>query len=157
MFTRYKRYILIATVASLAIAPLVFFSSPLKPWTNTSLLTLVWQEVIYPFEYAWHKSTTTVGELWNTYVDLTETEKENADLRSQLAMQKARIMDYQDQLQEKYSEGGTPCLPTGPLPYHPGREPHENVEQGPDRPENPVGRIPRRLGQLGVPHARHPA
>lgn len=41
----------------------------------------------------------------------------------------------------------------GPSPHQPGRNRHHQVEQRPDRAEDPVRRIPRGLGDTRVPAA----
>jgi rod shape-determining protein MreC len=82
------------------ISPFVFFSSSRDPWNSQSTLSLVTQEILYPFEYAWDSSIEFVTETWNHYFALSDTAKENTRLKSELTLLKTKLLDYEDKLQE---------------------------------------------------------
>ncbi|MCX6130188.1 MAG: rod shape-determining protein MreC [Proteobacteria bacterium] len=90
------RIILVASLLS----PFVFFSSTLRPWTTGSQLTLVAQEIVYPFEYVWDSGSNFLGKVWTHYFALTAASKENTQLHSEVAVLKTKLLDYEDKLQE---------------------------------------------------------
>ncbi len=90
------RLVLVASLLS----PFVFFSSALNPWSTGSALTLVAQEILYPFEYVWDNGSGFVGRVWNHYFALTGVAKENTQLKSDVAVLKTKLLDYEDKLQE---------------------------------------------------------
>ncbi|WP_159455366.1 rod shape-determining protein MreC [Pseudobacteriovorax antillogorgiicola] len=72
----------------------------MQPWSTTSSLGMLLQEVAYPFEYAWNTTTGFVSSTWRHYIALSETAKENTDLRSEINGLKTKILDYDEKVQE---------------------------------------------------------
>lgn len=84
------------------IAPLMFFSTQLKPWGDGSgsrAVTLV-QDFSYPFAWVWHELSTGLDKAWERYVDLSGKSRENERLKSELTILKARTLDYDERLNE---------------------------------------------------------
>lgn len=90
------RVVLIASLLS----PLVLLSSNKSPWSRPGGLAMMTQELLFPFELAWHSSLDFVAETWEHYILLTETAKENTRLHSELTLLKTKLLDYDDKLQE---------------------------------------------------------
>jgi rod shape-determining protein MreC len=87
-------------VTSLA-SPFVFFSTSLKPWSLASHLGLVCQEFfIYPAEYLWSEGLHVVRDAVRHYVTLHHAAQENSQLHSEINQMRARILDYEEQVQE---------------------------------------------------------
>ncbi len=82
------------------LSPFVFFSSTLRPWTSSSQLSLIAQEILYPFEYLWNAGSGLVVGVWSHYVALTEVSKENTDLHTKLNLLKTKLLDYEEKQQE---------------------------------------------------------
>lgn len=89
----------LALIASL-LSPFVLFSSRLSPWKSENSFVLLTQELLYPFELAWHSSISFVSETWQHYFDLSDTAKENTELNSQISVLKTKLLDYEDKLLE---------------------------------------------------------
>ncbi len=86
------RVILVATLLS----PFVFFSSALRPWTSSSQMTLLSQEILYPFEYIWNASAGLVVRVWSHYVALTQVATQNTALIEDMNLLKTKILDYEE-------------------------------------------------------------
>lgn len=82
------------------LSPFVFFSSTLRPWTSSSQLTLIAQEILYPFEYLWNAGSGLVVGIWSHYVALTDVAKENTELHTNLNLLKTKLLDYEEKQQE---------------------------------------------------------
>lgn len=82
------------------ISPFVFLSSQLKPWTSKNALVLLTQELLYPFEYAWDASISFATGIVSHYIALSDTAKENTELRTEITILKTQLLDYEDKLQE---------------------------------------------------------
>ena len=72
----------------------------MKPWSSDSSLGTLLQDITYPFEYAWNSSTDFVSETWNHYIDLSDTAEENSQLLSEINTLKAKLLDYDEKVQE---------------------------------------------------------
>ncbi len=90
------RVLLVASVLS----PFMFFSGSLKPWTNASQLTLLGQEVLYPFEFVWNSSSQFLKGIWTHYVALTAVSKQNSKLSSEMSLLKTQMLDYEEKQAE---------------------------------------------------------
>jgi rod shape-determining protein MreC len=90
------RVILVASLLS----PFVFFSSALRPWTSTSQISVLGQEILYPFEYVWNASSGFVVRIWSHYLALTDVATENTRLQSEINILKTRLLDYGEKQQE---------------------------------------------------------
>ena len=93
---RLKLTVLILSLLS----PFVVLSLGLTPWSDSWRVTRIWQEFAYPFEYAWHASTKSIKSTWSNYVDISNAAKENQELKRRVTLLEARIMDYDEQVQE---------------------------------------------------------
>lgn len=82
------------------LSPFVFFASSMKPWKSSSTLGLLFQEILYPFEFLWDATTETIGNSISHYISLSETAKENTRLTSQLTILETKLLDYDEKLQE---------------------------------------------------------
>ena len=82
------------------VAPFVFFSTPMTALKTESSIALLWQEILYPFEYVFHKVSTTASTGWRHYIDLSDAAIENDRLKRELDMLQTRIMDYEHQVNE---------------------------------------------------------
>lgn len=89
----------VALVTSL-LSPFVLFSSRLTPWQSNNSLILITQEILNPFEIAWHSSIEFISDTWNHYIALTETAKQNSALKSEVILLKTKLLGYEDKLQE---------------------------------------------------------
>jgi len=78
----------------------VFFSSALRPWTSTSQISVLGQEILYPFEYVWNASSGFVVRIWSHYLALTDVATENTRLQSEINILKTRLLDYGEKQQE---------------------------------------------------------
>lgn len=90
------RVILVASLLS----PFVFFSSALRPWTSSSQISVLGQEILYPFEYVWNASSGFVVRIWSHYLALTDVATENTRLQSEINILKTRLLDYGEKQQE---------------------------------------------------------
>lgn len=81
-------------VLVLGVVPFVFFSSDMQP--HRGRITALLQELIYPFEYALHTSTTFIAQVWNGYIDLRDTAADNAHLKAQIAALQTRLQLYEE-------------------------------------------------------------
>lgn len=72
----------------------------MRPWDQGSRLSHLVQELIFPIEYGWFQVQSFVKYSWNTYFDLSDAAKENAQLKQKLGVLETRIMDYEHQVQE---------------------------------------------------------
>lgn len=100
MNEKYKRFVVFALIASAVLSPFVFFSSPLRSWQNPPRAVVLLQDAIYPFEWAWHQTVSSVVSGWKRYVYLSGAAGENETLRSTLGSMQSRIMDYEEQVLE---------------------------------------------------------
>lgn len=82
------------------ISPFVFFSSKMKPWEVDDNLSLISQELLYPVQYAWFKSTGFIKGVSSNYFQLVGVNEENARLRKEAVWHKTRILDYEHQVHE---------------------------------------------------------
>lgn len=80
--------------------PFVFFSSYRQPWHMQGGLPLLVQEALYPFEFVWLKSTRILGSIWREYFFLHNAAQENARLKSEVALLKTKLLDYNHQVGE---------------------------------------------------------
>lgn len=85
---------------SAAVIPFVFFATSLMPWGTGSRLLQLPQELLYPFEWAWHKLTTGSRELVHTYITSVDTARENLALKKEIFLLRTRMIDYEHQLAE---------------------------------------------------------
>mgnify|MGYP003683286803 CR=1 FL=1 len=90
------RLVLISSLLS----PFVFFASGMKPWSAESSLGGILQEITYPFEYAWNSSSNFVSSTWYQYINLSDTALENEKLKTELNSFKAKLLDYDEKVQE---------------------------------------------------------
>lgn len=84
------------------IAPLMFFSTQMRPWgdgTGSRAATLL-QDVSYPFAWVWHELSMGLERSWERYVNLSGKSRENERLKSELVNLKARTLDYEERLNE---------------------------------------------------------
>ena len=81
-------------------SPFIFFSSSLKSWQGSNPFLLVWQEITYPVEWVWHKTTSGVKDSVNTYFALSGAADENLLLKSKLLELEAKVQDYDEKVQE---------------------------------------------------------
>jgi rod shape-determining protein MreC len=97
-----KRFRFWLLVASIFIAPLMFFSTQFTPWTNggASRLAILVQDFSYPFAWVWRETTTNIGKSWERYLNLSGKSHENESLHHQVAELTARMLDYEERLQE---------------------------------------------------------
>lgn len=72
----------------------------MKPWQTKNRLFLVIQEILFPFEYAFHLTNKSVRNAWQHYINLHNAAEQNDKLRSQLSQIQTRIIDYDHQIQE---------------------------------------------------------
>lgn len=100
MNDKYKRSVVIALILSAVLSPFVFFSSPLKSWQNPPRAIVLLQDAIYPFEWTWHVSVSSLVSNWKRYIYLSKAATENGELRSTLGSMQSRIMDYEEQVLE---------------------------------------------------------
>lgn len=61
---------------------------------------MVIQEIVYPFEYVWHESTSLIRNTWHNYFDVTQAAYENQDLHRQVSILQAEMMDYKNIVSE---------------------------------------------------------
>ncbi len=88
-------------ILSALVAPFLFFSAPRIPWAKeASPLLNLGQEILYPFEYAWHSSVRFFIDNWSRYFYLVGVEKENEVLRKDLFHLQTKILDYDHQVAE---------------------------------------------------------
>ncbi len=90
------RTVLISSLLS----PFVFFASSMQPWNSSSTIGLLFQELVYPFEYTWDISCEFVKNTWGHYISLSDTAKENTQLHSELTVLKTKLLDYEEKVQE---------------------------------------------------------
>jgi rod shape-determining protein MreC len=89
-------------VAGVFIAPLMFFSTQLTPWsegTGSRLATIV-QDASYPFAWVWHETSTGLENAWERYFDLSGKSRENFKLKQEVTELKTRLLDYDERLNE---------------------------------------------------------
>ena len=82
------------------LSPFVFFASSMRPWESSSSIGLIFQEILYPFEYAWNAGSGFLVDHWDHYINLSEKAKENTVLKSRLTLLETKLLDYDDKLQE---------------------------------------------------------
>ncbi len=97
---RKSRRILHILLAVALLSPFVLFSTGMQPRTGTNLVSSFLQQLIYPVEYAWHRSTEFVRSSWSTYVSLTNVAEENVALRAEIQQLQARTLDYEEKTLE---------------------------------------------------------
>lgn len=97
--SRAKIFWRVVLVASL-LSPFVFFSSALRPWVSVNQGVVIFQEIIYPFEYVWDSGTELVSSVWNHYVDLTDVAETNSRLQKDVALLKTQLLDYDEKEKE---------------------------------------------------------
>lgn len=95
-----KRMVWRLVLAASLLSPFVFFSSKLRPWQSENSLILITQELLYPFEYAWHASITFVAESWDHYFALSDTAKQNTKMSSEIKLLRTKLLNYEDKIQE---------------------------------------------------------
>ena len=95
-----KKVLAIALLVSALLAPFIFFSTPMRSWENPHSVLLVVQNALYPVERLWQFMARGVSHTWQHYIRLSDAAEQNMHLRSQLAAMQARIMDYDEQVQE---------------------------------------------------------
>lgn len=95
-----KRMVWRLMLAASLLSPFVFFSSKLRPWQSENSLLLITQELLYPFEYAWHASTTFITESWDHYFALSNTAKRNTQMASEIKLLRTKLLDYEEKIQE---------------------------------------------------------
>ena len=100
MFTQRTQVFWRIVLISSLLSPFVFFASSMKPWTDTSNFSQIFQELTYPFEYAWKASTGLVSDTWQHYIFVTNAAKESTALKSELNQLKAKLLDYEEKGQE---------------------------------------------------------
>ena len=96
---RLKFWILLAGVF---IAPLMFFSTQFTPWSDSTAsrgATIV-QDLSYPFAWVWHQASTGLNNTWERYFHLSGKSRENEKLKREVTELKARILDYDERLNE---------------------------------------------------------
>ncbi len=81
-------------VIVLLVVPFVFFSSSMQP--HQDRVTSFLQEIIYPFEYALHASTSFVARVWYGYMDLRDVAADNARLKTKVAELRTRLQLYEE-------------------------------------------------------------
>ena len=89
-------------VAGVFIAPLMFFSTQLTPWsegTGSRMATIV-QDASYPFAWVWHETSTGFENAWERYFDLSGKSRENFKLKQEVTELKTRLLDYDERLNE---------------------------------------------------------
>lgn len=82
------------------LSPFVFFASSMQPWNSSSSFGLLFQELVYPFEYTWDISSEFVVDTWSHYIALSDTAKENSSLNSELTVLKSKLLDYEEKVHE---------------------------------------------------------
>lgn len=100
MGDRLKKLMMVVMLLSAVVAPFVFFSSPLKSWQNTNRALMFVQDILYPFERAWHLTTNGALNWWHSYISLSQAAKQNETLKGQLNSLETRILDYDEQVLE---------------------------------------------------------
>lgn len=89
----------IVLVCSL-LSPFAFLSSTLNPWGRKNPGGYLAQEIVYPLEIAWDRTTSFFRNTWNYYFALSKTAKENEKLKAELTELKVKLLDYQEQQNE---------------------------------------------------------
>jgi len=95
-----KKIFAVVLLVSALLAPFVFFSTSMRPWENPNAALLIVQNAMYPMERLWQITARGMTHAWERYVHLSVAADQNMRLRSQLAAMQARIMDYDEQVQE---------------------------------------------------------
>lgn len=72
----------------------------MKPWRGDRVNTFLGQEVMHPAVSGWHGITGYVTGIWQTYIGLTQTARENRELKDRLAILQTRLMDYEEQVRQ---------------------------------------------------------
>lgn len=91
---RTSRIARLLLLAVLLLAPLLFFSSSMRP--HHDRITGLLQELVYPLEYVLHASITLAKRVWYGYIDLRDTAAANARLRVRLAKLQTRLQLYEE-------------------------------------------------------------
>ena len=97
MFRFSKDLLLRIVLVCSLLLPFVVFSSILQPWKNGNLAGMVAQELLYPIEYVWEKTTGWLSSLWTHYISLSKASIENDSLKQKIGSLSARILDYEEQ------------------------------------------------------------
>lgn len=90
----------IAIIVAVLVLPFVFFSSSLRPWSGRSIGPNILQEIFFPIQLLWVRSTNFVRDSWTNYVALTQAAKENKQLKQDLAVMQVKILDYENVVAE---------------------------------------------------------
>ena len=92
------RFVRWLAIGALLLVPFVLFSSSMRSHNNrwTALL----QELVYPFEYALHASTTWVGRVWHGYIDLRDVAASNDRLKVKVAELQTQLQLYEEKADE---------------------------------------------------------
>lgn len=91
-----KKVVLVVVLLS----PFAFFSSKIAPWQSSSSSVTVAQEILYPLERAWKGFTQGIGNFWKVYFNFIDAAKENLDLKDEMTLLKAKILDYDEKVVE---------------------------------------------------------
>ena len=95
-----RRFLWTALLISAVLSPFVFFSTPLRTWASQGAAGSLLQDAIWPFVYTWDRSSNFVATQFRHYIALSGAAQENDRLRAELAQQKTRLLDYEEQIQQ---------------------------------------------------------
>lgn len=97
----YSRRIGIPLAASIIIAPFFFFSARNSDWYRGTLASSSGvQALIYPLEAAGDSLLKSVNGVWESYIFLVNTHAENVQLKKELRLIEAKVLDYDHLLAE---------------------------------------------------------
>jgi rod shape-determining protein MreC len=85
MALRRDKLATLTLIAGLAVAPVVFFSRPMTPWSSGSLLGTATETLLWPAEYVWFSTTNLIRDTWERYVALTRAASDNKRLLAENA------------------------------------------------------------------------
>lgn len=83
-------------IAAAIASPFLLLSSRMRPREDAGKVTNFAQEIMYPFEYAWHFTTTAVSNAWNHYFSLSHAAKENDEIKQQLTVLKTQVAEFEE-------------------------------------------------------------
>jgi len=98
--TSKRRILWVSLLISAILAPFILFSTPMRTWTTASPVATIMQDLMWPFVYGWNLTADFASRQTSRYLFLSGAAAENERLRAELAEQKARHLDYEEQVQQ---------------------------------------------------------
>ena len=88
-------------LVALGLSLILMFANALRPWTKDLVVLSIFSKINLITETAWYRSTGYIKDLYQSYIDLVEVEKENAKLRqrvSELELENSKLRHYHKEL-----------------------------------------------------------